>query len=88
MGPSLLFTDNNTNNERLFGTPNDTPYAKDGINNYVVLGQQTAVNPAGIGTKAAAHYQLTVGPARQRDHPAAAEQPCAGGRSGPPWHPV
>ena len=62
-GANLLFTDNNTNNERLFGTPNETPYAKDGINDFVVLGKQTAVNPAGIGTKAAAHYQLTVSPA-------------------------
>jgi hypothetical protein len=62
-GANLLFTDNNTNNERIFGTPNATPYVKDGINNYLVQGQQNAVNPAGIGTKAAAHYQLSVAPA-------------------------
>ena len=41
----LLFTDNETNYERVFGTPNQTPYVKDGINNCVVLGQQEAVNP-------------------------------------------
>ena len=34
----LLFTENETNNERVFGTPNETRYVKDGINNYVVQG--------------------------------------------------
>jgi hypothetical protein len=58
--PRLLFTENDTNNERIFGRPNATPYVKDGINNYVVGGRQDAVNPAQTGTKAAAHYQLTV----------------------------
>jgi len=56
----LLFTENETNNERLFGTPNPTPYVKDGINNYVVQGKQDAVNPANAGTKAAAHYKLSI----------------------------
>ena len=54
----LLFTENETNTQRIFGVPNRTPYVKDGINNYVVLGQQDAVNPERTGTKAAAHYQL------------------------------
>ena len=35
----LLFTENETNNERLFGAPNASPYVKDGINNFVVHGQ-------------------------------------------------
>jgi hypothetical protein len=56
----LLFTENETNNERLFGKPNSTPYVKDAINNYVVGGKHEAVNPENIGTKAAAHYQLNV----------------------------
>jgi len=56
----LLFTDNETNTERLFGTPNATPFVKDGINNYVVHGRRDAVNPAETGTKAAAHYALTI----------------------------
>jgi hypothetical protein len=43
--PQLLFTENDTNNERIFGTPNPSPYVKDGINNYVVAGRQEAVNP-------------------------------------------
>ena len=59
--PQLLFTENDTNNQRLFGTPNATPYVKDGINNYVVSGRKDAVNPNQTGTKAAAHYQLNVG---------------------------
>jgi hypothetical protein len=61
-GAKLLFTENDTNNERIFGTPNAGPYVKDAFNNYLVNGQQDAVNPAGTGTKAAAEYLLTVGP--------------------------
>jgi hypothetical protein len=56
----LLFTDNDTNNERIFGTPNASAFVKDGINNYVVHGQSEAINPAQRGTKAAAHYFLKV----------------------------
>ena len=59
----LLFTDNETNNERLFpGQSNDIPYVKDGINNCLVQGDQRAVNPEKQGTKVAAHYRLVVGP--------------------------
>src|SRR5262249_21331705 len=56
----LLFTENETNNQRIFGTPNASPYVKDGINNYVVEGKKEAVNPQNTGTKAAAHYQVNV----------------------------
>jgi hypothetical protein len=56
----LLFTETETNNERIFGTPNASPYVKDGINNYVVQGNHNAVNPEKTGTKSAAHYQLDV----------------------------
>ena len=42
---SLLFTENETNTQRLFGVPNRTPFVKDGINNYIVHGQRDAVNP-------------------------------------------
>jgi Glycosyl hydrolase family 63 C-terminal domain len=61
--PLLLFTENETNNQRLFGTANPTPYVKDGIDDCVVADRQNAVNPNNTGTKAAAHYQLRV-PAR------------------------
>ena len=60
-GPAdFLFTENETNSERLFHVPNRTPYVKDGINNYVVHGRQEAVNPEKKGTKASAHHRLTV----------------------------
>jgi hypothetical protein len=57
----LLFTENETNNQRLFGTTNDSPFVKDGINNYLLHGQNDAVNPAGTGTKVAPHYELMIG---------------------------
>jgi hypothetical protein len=56
----LLFTENETNNERIFGVPNTAPYVKDGINNYVIHQQTSAINPAQRGTKAAARYLLTL----------------------------
>ena len=56
----LLFTENETNNQRIFGTANPSPYAKDGINDFVVLGKQDAVNPGKTGTKAAALYRVDV----------------------------
>jgi hypothetical protein len=56
----LLFTENETNNERIFGTRNASPYVKDGINNYIVQGNQDSINPGNLGTKAAAHYSVTV----------------------------
>ncbi len=61
---SLLFTENETNTQRLFGAQNRTPFVKDGINNYVVHGQRDAVNPQQTGTKVAAHYRLTVPPGK------------------------
>jgi hypothetical protein len=56
----LLFVENETNNQKLFDTPNTSPYVKDGINDYIVHGKNT-VNPDQYGTKASAHYSLTVG---------------------------
>jgi hypothetical protein len=57
----LLFTENETNNARLFPQyPNASPYVKDGINNYVVHGDKAAVNPAQTGSKVAAHYRVTI----------------------------
>jgi mannosylglycerate hydrolase MGH1-like protein len=57
----LLFTENETNHERLFGQRNESPHVKDGINDCVVQGKQAAVNPDKKGTKVAAHYQINVG---------------------------
>jgi hypothetical protein len=62
----LLFTENETNSERIFGLPNASPYVKDGINDYVVNGRKAAVNPAQTGTKAAVHYRLVLSPGEAR----------------------
>ncbi|HEX3958299.1 MAG TPA: hypothetical protein VHZ03_17010 [Trebonia sp.] len=56
----VLVTENETNNECVFGLANDTPYVKDGVNRAVVGGDASAVNPDGTGTKAALHYVLDV----------------------------
>jgi hypothetical protein len=58
--PDLLFTENESNAQRLWGQANPTPYVKDAFHNYVVAGDSSAVNAAKAGTKAAAHYRLTV----------------------------
>jgi hypothetical protein len=60
--PSLLFTENETNTQRIFGVPSRTPYVKDSFDSYVVHGQHEAVNPEKKGTKVAAHYRLSVKP--------------------------
>jgi hypothetical protein len=62
----LLFTENDTNTERIFGTPNASPYVKDGFHNAVVHGKKDAVNPKKTGTKASPHFALTVAQARRR----------------------
>jgi hypothetical protein len=56
----LLFTENETNNLRIFGKPNLSPFVKDGINNYVVNGEQDAINPERTGTKVSAIYQFEI----------------------------
>ncbi len=59
--PSLLFTENETNTERLVGLPNLGLYVKDAFHACVVNGHASAVNPDQVGTKAAAHYRFDVG---------------------------
>jgi len=61
-GAELLFTDNETNRDRVFGIPNELQYLKDGINDYIVNGQKDAVNPDQVGTKAAIHYVCAIAP--------------------------
>ena len=56
----ILFTENETNQERVFGTPNPSPYVKDGINDYVVNGRTDKLNPEKHGTKASLYYRLEV----------------------------
>ncbi|MBZ0317392.1 MAG: glucosidase [Anaerolineae bacterium] len=55
-GPTLMFTGNDTNRERVFGQPNDRPYVKDAFHTAVVQGDSRQTNPEQIGTKAAGHY--------------------------------
>jgi Mannosylglycerate hydrolase MGH1-like glycoside hydrolase domain len=60
--PSLLFTENDTNTERLYNSPNNQPFVKDGIHEAVVHGRNDKVNPAQVGTKAAAHFHAVIQP--------------------------
>ena len=64
--PRLLFTDNETNARRLWNVPNRTRYVKDGIHAAIVEGAADTVNPEPAGTKAAAHYALTLAPRETR----------------------
>ena len=58
----ILFTENETNFERVFSAPNAGPYVKDGINDCIVSGRREAVNPIPTGTKCAARYDIAAGP--------------------------
>ena len=74
--PELLFTENESNAQRLWGQPNASPYVKDAFHAYIISGQGEAVNPAKVGTKAAAHYVLEVpGGGSQNGPPAARSRP-------------
>src|SRR5213594_1784931 len=63
--PEFLFTDNETNFQRVYGTPNPQPYVKDACHEFVIHGKKEAVNPQEIGTKAAAYYRLHVPAGKQ-----------------------
>ena len=60
--PELLFTENETNDERLWGVGNRTAFVKDGIDETVVNKAEGKVNPEGAGTKVAAHYRMVIEP--------------------------
>ncbi|MFZ3013694.1 MAG: glucosidase, partial [Nitrospira sp.] len=60
--PPLLFTENETNTRRLYGDQEGSTYVKDSFHDYVIHGQKDAINPEQIGSKAAAHYVLTLPP--------------------------
>ena len=64
--PELRFTENETNTERLWRAPNRARYVKDGIGRSVVAGERDAVNPAAVGTKAAAYHRWTLAPGESR----------------------
>jgi len=58
--PEIKFCNNETNRERLYGISNERNYLKDGINDYVISGDESTVNPEDFGTKAAAIYKITI----------------------------
>jgi len=58
--PVPLFTENETNVERMFGTPNGRPYVKDSFHDYVIHGRLDCVNPTNNGSKAALYYRMTL----------------------------
>jgi hypothetical protein len=60
--PELLFTENETNFAKLFHYNNRTPYVKDAFHEYLIHGNQGAINPEGAGTKLAAHYDFQLNP--------------------------
>jgi hypothetical protein len=60
--PEAYFTENETNRRRLWGAPNQTPYVKDAFHARVIGGETRATNPENVGTKAALHYVLDLGP--------------------------
>ena len=63
----ILFTDNETNKQRLYGVPNTTPYVKDAFHDYLIHGTHDAVNPKQIGTKAGLLYQIDLAPGESCD---------------------
>ena len=83
--PELLFTLNETNARRLYGSEKSTPHPKDAINDFIVNGAEDAVSPKPVGTKAAAHYPLNLGPGEtatlrlrlsDMERPSADGEPC------------
>lgn len=66
MPQAWLFTENESNAEKLFDTANASPYVKDAFHRAVCAGEHGAVNPKAHGTKAAAHYRLKLKPGETR----------------------
>jgi hypothetical protein len=64
-GPAFLFTNNETNVQRLYGSANPMPFVKDAFHDYVVHGRLDAVNPDEVGTKAAARYRFSLAPGEE-----------------------
>lgn len=60
--PPFLFTENETNKEKLYEISNPSPYVKDAFHRFIIQGEEGAINPKREGTKAAAHFQHTLAP--------------------------
>jgi hypothetical protein len=63
--PASLFTENETNFKSLYGVPSASAFTKDAFHEHVVHGRPSAVNPARVGTKAALHYVMELGPGQE-----------------------
>ncbi len=57
----MVFCENESNNSRLYGVANGSPYPKDGINDYIIHGS-SSVNTSCTGTKAACVKELVIQP--------------------------
>ena len=66
--PLCLFTENETNNEKLFGNPNESLYTKDAFHEYVIRKRKGAVNPENEGTKAAIYFRETIPAGESREY--------------------
>jgi hypothetical protein len=64
--PLWLFTENETNNQRLYGSDNISPFVKDAFHEYIIKKSYAAVSPKPVGTKAAAYYQTTLKPGQSK----------------------
>jgi hypothetical protein len=62
---TFLFTDNETDAAKLFNAQNASPHVKDAFHEYIIRGKKDAINPANIGTKAAAYYCLEIPPGKE-----------------------
>jgi mannosylglycerate hydrolase MGH1-like protein len=60
--PETVFTDNETNAKRLYNFDDGNQFCKDGINNYLITGDRSSINPEQRGTKAAVNYDITIAP--------------------------
>ena len=72
--PPLLFTENETNNQRIFGSPNAGPYVKDGINDFVVAGRQRSRQSAADGDQGGRALPVGRRAGTDRHRPASADQ--------------
>ena len=62
---AFLFCNNETNNQRLYNSPNLSNYTKDGINDYITRGNESSINQQS-GTKAAIHIKDSLGPGQSK----------------------
>src|SRR4030095_8276716 len=65
--PEVLFTNNESNNERLYHVPNPKPHVKDAFHEYLIAGRREALSPDPRGTKAGLLYKTTIQPSQSTE---------------------